>query len=99
VTYEREEGYIYNCLDVAEKHDAVNDKHSMHEPLDFNFAITFHEGKLKGIGIFKAEIDFNGLFCSDAVKEIVEREGLTGIQFVEDVGHPFPPEANMKLEH
>ena len=99
VSHETGEGYIYNCLEVAEKYDAVNDDQSLHKPLDGHYAITFFEEKLKNINMFKAEIDFNGLFCSEIVKNLVEDKGLTGIQFVEDVGHPFPPEANMKQEH
>lgn len=92
-------GYIYNCLEVAEKLDAINEKLSMHKPLEGCFSIVFNEDRLKNINAFKCEVDFNGLFCQSSVKAIVESENLTGIEFVEDVGHPFPPDADMVDRH
>ncbi|GLS25535.1 hypothetical protein [Marinibactrum halimedae] len=99
VTYDDKNGYIFNCLTLAEQHGAINKERSMHDPLNDRFSIVFDEEKLSDINMFRCEIDLDGFFVSSKIKEIVERKQLTGIIFSEDIGHPFPPNADMKREH
>lgn len=98
VIYDGGSGYIFNCLELAEQHNAVNKQLSMHDPISDNFSIVFGESKLSGIDIFRCEINLDAFFVSEKIKKIVEAEQLTGITFTADVGHPFPPESNMKIE-
>lgn len=90
VTHREGEGVIFNCLDLAEKYQALNEKLSMHDPLNDRYSIVFDEDKLRGVNIFKCDVDLSGIFCSDLIKTTVERERLTGIFFSNDVGSPFP---------
>ncbi len=99
VIYDGGSGYIFNCLELAEQHKAVNNQLSMHDPLSDKFSIVFDENKLSGIDVFRCEIDLDAFFISEKIKKIIEAEQLTGITFTTDVSHPFPPELNMKTNH
>lgn len=99
VIYDSGKGYIFNCLDLAETYGAVNESLSMHDPMNDRFSIVFREKLLTGVNIFRSQVDLNGLFCSEEVKEIIVNSKLTGVEFVEDVGHPFPQDAKMQKSH
>lgn len=99
VTYEGGSGYLYNCLTMAEDYEAVDSKLSIHDPLSDQYAITFDNAKLTGIAIFKCNIDLSGLFCNDTVKKLIDSHQLSGVDLVEDIGHPFPADAKMIQTH
>lgn len=99
VIYDGGSGYIFNCLELAEQHKAVNNQLSMHDPLNDKFSIVFDENKLSGIDVFRCEIDLDAFFVSEKIKKIIEDEQLAGITFTADISHPFPPELNMKTNH
>lgn len=99
VTYAKGDAFIFNCLEMAESHHAVNDKLSMHDPLNNRFSLIFDENKLSCVNIFRCNLDLDGFFCTDTVKEIIVREELTGVEFSIDTGHPFPPDTGMQIQH
>ncbi|GAA5445425.1 hypothetical protein Misp06_03628 [Microbulbifer sp. NBRC 101763] len=95
ITFEGKKGYIFNGLTTVK----TDEKLSIHDPLNDRFSIEFNENNIEEISIFKAEIDFNGYFCNDELKNIIESNNLTGINFSIDVGNPFPEELGMRSTH
>ncbi len=95
VTYNGQKGYIFNGLTTVK----TDEKLSIHDPLNDRFSIEFSEVNIEEISIFKAEIDFDGYFCNDEFKNIVEQNNLTGVNFSIDVGNPFPEELGMRNSH
>lgn len=89
-----EKGYIFNCLTVNE----VDERLSVHDPLNDKYSVVFNTAT-KDSEIFKAKTDYNGHFCTERFKEIVESNDLQGISFSIDTGNPFPEELGMKVTH
>ena len=95
VKYDNKTGYIFNGLTTV-KH---NEKLSTHDPMNNSFSVVFDESDIMHNSIFKAEIDHGAYFCQNEFKNIVEENSLTGINFSQDIGNPFPEELGMKVEH
>ena len=95
VRYDNKTGYIFNGLTTI-KH---NEKLSTHDPMNNSFSIIFDESDTACNSIFKTEIDYSAYFCQNEFKRIVEKNNLTGINFSEDIGNPFPVELSMRVEH
>ncbi len=90
VTYGDESGYIFNPLVVAEDLgilDESNIGYDQHGNLEH---FSFLENKLgdHDTVIFRAKIDnYDGVFCTDKLKETVEKSNLTGIYFQPDLAN------------
>lgn len=93
------EAYIYNCLTVADRFNAVDEKLCIHDPLNDRFSVGFIESRLVDCHVFRAQIDLSGYFCKQEMKDLVEQHKLTGISICEDIGNPFPEELNMRNSH
>lgn len=95
VSYEGKKGFIFNGLTTVN----TDEKLSINDPMNDRFSIKFSQDSIEDISIFKAEIDYDGYFCNDEFKEIIENNGLTGLNFSTDVGNPFPEELGMRTPH
>ncbi len=94
VTHDAGEGYLFNCLKVLSPVREL----SVHSPLTGNFSIVFDEDSVSEV-IFKSEIDFDALFCSEEFRAVVLDNHLTGLSFSEDLGNPYPEELGMRESH
>jgi len=95
VKYDDKKGFIFNGLTTINH----NEELSIHDPMNDRFSVVFDNSEVGCNSIFKAEIDFDAYFCQNELKQIVEKNNLTGINFSQDIGNPFPEELDMKVEH
>ena len=93
VTYGKNEGYIFNCLSLAEDVAGLDEKLSIKNEYGDLQSLVFHEDKVHSMAIFRSEFDgYMGFFCKDDFKDAVESAGLKGITFSIDLGNIFPPD-------
>ena len=102
VTYGKNEGYVFNCLSLAESVDGLDKKLSIKNEYGDLQSLAFHEDKMLSTALFRSEFDdYMGFFCTDKFKDVVESAGLKGVTFSIDLGNIFPPDpsAQSPIEH
>ena len=78
ITYLGKKGYLLNVLNLAEDYDAI-DKTQIQRDHDGLIKVAFDEAKLGEYVIFRTEEDcYRGIYCSDAVKAIIDKHKLQG---------------------
>jgi hypothetical protein len=91
-------GYVFNIRNIAENSNALDDKLTTYNEWGDLKSIGFIEEKLPfGTMIFRAEADdYDGVFCTDAFKNLVEGFRLLGIDFQPDLSNIFGHSAETK---
>lgn len=90
VRYENGDGYIFNPLSLAEDVDGLNQAVSHKNELDEIDCMAFHEDRVAGFMVFKTDYDnYLSIICQEAVKEAIEKSGLGGVYFTQDLGNRF----------
>ncbi|WP_062267107.1 hypothetical protein [Endozoicomonas arenosclerae] len=84
VTYNKEHGYIFNVLTLADDALDLNlCKKNEWGEIDW---IAFNEQKLQGFPLFRVEFDnYMGVFCNEQFKQVCEDTGLQGLRFSHDL--------------
>lgn len=83
-------GYVFTPLNIAEEVDALDNNLSKKNDWGDIEHMAFHEDKIKGWTIFRAE--FNTYMtpqCNQFVKEAIEHANLTGVFFTTDLGNGY----------
>lgn len=89
VTCKGQQGYLFNPLNTAEQHSAVDEKLLGYDEHGNLVHYGFFEDKLEGIHIFKAELNnCTQLYCSEVFKNAVEKTTFAGIIFNTDIANP-----------
>ncbi|MDF3012909.1 MAG: hypothetical protein K0Q78_1113 [Cellvibrio sp.] len=95
ITYDGNNGFIFNVLSIAEDFDGVDKKLSTKNEFGEVQSLLFNENKLKNHALFRAEFDnYLGMYCDDALKNAIEDNQLKGITFSNDTGKIYPPNSN-----
>lgn len=90
VTYEKGQAYMFNPLCLAESVEGLNSELSTKDEFDDITNIAFHADKVSDFTVFKSEFNyFSDLFCLQAVKDLIESEGLKGVWFTPDLGNRY----------
>lgn len=91
VTYEEGDGYIFIPLKVAESVEGLDTKLSLKNEWGDVENIAFIEEKVKDWSVFRCEFNsYMSAFCSEEVKQAIERNVLTGLYITPDLGNIFP---------
>lgn len=86
VTYDGGEGYIFNPLCVAESLGLLDDNLTSYDENGNLENFSFIENGVSEAGLFRAEIDtFQGIFCNEACKNLIQTSDLKGVYFHLDV--------------
>ncbi|WP_444995537.1 hypothetical protein [Aliikangiella sp. IMCC44359] len=87
VTYENKIGYFFIPLRVVD----VDLKITMKNEWDEITNLGFIEEDTKEYNIFRTEYDvYYRLYCQEAVKEVIENAGLTGLYITTDLATIYP---------
>ena len=88
VFHEEGEGYLFNPLMSAEDVDGVEEV--FYDEHDNMIGYRFDEKRVKDLPIFRTEVDgYQGIFCSEAVKETVEASAFKGVRFTKHYSDLF----------
>ena len=94
VSFNCQNGAIFNPLKIAEEFDALNTKLSTKNEWGDLQSLAFFEGNIVDTTLFRCEFEgFTGLFCNDDFKNAAENADLKGITFSADLGNIFPPDS------
>lgn len=92
VSFDKEQGFIFNPLVIAEELDAVDNSKVIRDRWDALVSPAFVEQKLQSAPIFRTALDdYRGIYCTSDLKHAVEKAGLKGVTFSEDL-RDRPPE-------
>lgn len=92
VSYDSASGCLFNPLVIAEDLDAVDSADVKRDKWNALIAPEFVADKLGGAVLFRTALDsFRGIYCTDTFKAAVEKAGLSGVRFSEDL-RDRPPE-------
>src|SRR5690554_7743790 len=82
VTYEDQEGMLFNILATAEDVDGLDTQISSKNEFGEVQALAFHEGKIKDLSVVRTAFDgYMGVYCNEAITKAVENAGLKGLIF------------------
>ncbi|OUS32602.1 hypothetical protein A9Q99_00600 [Gammaproteobacteria bacterium 45_16_T64] len=94
ITHKDGDGYLFNVLEDANTNGALDTKLSTCDEYGDVQSVVFHEDKLKGASVVRTAFDnYQGVYCSDRFKILVEGTGLSGVIFSADLGTIYPPDA------
>lgn len=95
ITYDGNNGFIFNVLSIAEAYDGINKKLSTKNEFGEVQSLSFNENEVKNLAIFKTEFEgYLGIYCSEKLKSTIEKNQLKGITFSDDTGNIFPSDSN-----
>ncbi len=93
VSYNGQNGAIFNALKCAEDFNALDTKRSTKNDWGDLQSLAFFEERINTAVLFKCQFEgFTGLFCTDVFKGAVERAKFNGVTFSLDLGNIFPPD-------
>lgn len=100
VTYEMGVGYFFTPLKVAEDVEAIDWSISKENQWNYFDRLTFHEDRVKDWSVFRMRHDgYLNLFCQEAVKRAIEKEGLAGLYITNDLASVFPQDYGSFAPH
>lgn len=93
VSFDGQNGAIFNALKCAEDFNALDIKRSTKNDWGDLQSLAFVEERIDTAVLFKCQFEgFTGLFCTDVFKAAVEQAKLNGVTFSLDLGNIFPPD-------
>ncbi|MDG9670151.1 hypothetical protein ONV78_20610 [Hahella sp. CR1] len=96
VVYDGSKGFMFNTLRLAEDLEALDETQCEQDEYDDVMSIGFHEGKLQNVSIFRAKFDrFYVAYCTQEVKDAIEKAGLKGLLFYSDLRRPWQADVNL----
>jgi hypothetical protein len=79
VTYNGNNGFLFNILSIAEKYDGIDKNLSTKNEFGEVQSLSFNESKISNLAIFRTQFDgYMGIYCSDEFYKIIERLQLKG---------------------
>ncbi|MCO1336664.1 hypothetical protein MO867_20265 [Microbulbifer sp. OS29] len=85
-TYQGAKFYLFNPLTIAEDLDAVMPG-SVTKDDGLLASIAFDEEKLKDTPVFRTKESYICIYCTEAFKNLVEKEKLEGLRFSAKLAH------------
>jgi len=85
VKYAGQQAYLLNVLSLAEQHEGIDEENTQPDN-DGIVHLAFKESTLAGVSIFRTEEDsYLGIYCSEAIKELIEHHELKGCVLTSDL--------------
>lgn len=89
VIHDETKGYIFNILTIAEERGGLDEQFTKNDIYGNLESLAFIDEIMARSPIFRTKIDgYQGIFCNEAIKEIIEKNSLHGIIFQTDLSSP-----------
>lgn len=90
ITHKGGKGYIFNILTIAEDQRGLDEKLTAYDVNGNLENFGFVQNIMGQIPMFRTELDgYQGIFCNEAVRELIENNRLTGIFCHDDLSNPL----------
>ncbi|PUA26402.1 MAG: hypothetical protein B0W54_21785 [Cellvibrio sp. 79] len=85
ITYEGNNGFIFNVLSVAEDVFETDKRPCNQNDFGEVQSLSFHNNKIEKMALFRTATDgYLEIYCSEALREAIEKSQLKGIKFSGD---------------
>lgn len=90
VSFDERTGYIFNILSVAERIGGLDEVVASYDAYDNLVHFGFKDEIMDAVTVFRSEIDsYQGIFCNQDLKDLIEKNELSGVFFHTDLANPI----------